>query len=64
MNVPIEGTFSQFELMKVENPNEKFIVEKVLRRQRRNNKPEYFVKLLGYFDKFNDLVDNINSDER
>lgn len=58
---PIIGTFYQFELIKVKNIDDVFIIEKVLKTRRRNNKTEYFVKFLGYSNKFNSWVDDISA---
>ena len=52
-NDPITGTFYEKELQKVTMMDDIFIVDKVLKRRRRNGKTEYFVSWLGYPQKFN-----------
>ena len=48
---PIEGTFYEKELQKVERPDI-FRVEKVLKKQIRNKKEEYLVRWSGYSSDF------------
>ena len=48
---PIEGTFYEIELQKVNLP-EKYAIEKIL--QKKGN--QYFVKWQGYPDKFNSWI--------
>lgn len=55
IGTPIEGTFYEHEIQKVKKPDT-FTVEKILRRRTKNGKVEYFVKWLGYSDKFNSSV--------
>ena len=50
----IKGSFTMEEVQKVHKPEE-YRIEKVLMTRRVNNK-EYFVKLVGYPDKFNEWV--------
>lgn len=53
---PISGVFYEFELVKTVKPDEIYKIEKILRRRKKNNKTEYFVKWLGYPDKFNQWI--------
>lgn len=54
-NAELEGYFYRQELCPV-SLNTTFRIEKVLRSRLRNNKREYFVKLKGYNDSFNQWV--------
>jgi transposase InsO family protein len=54
---PIKGKFYAQELQKVEK--DVYRVEKVLKTRKRGGKTEYFVKWLGYSDKFNSWTDDI-----
>jgi hypothetical protein len=56
---PIKGTFYKEELQKV--IKEVFRIEKVLKTRRRAGKTEYFVKWLGYPEKFNSWTNHINA---
>jgi transposase InsO family protein len=56
---PIKGKFYSVELQKV--TKEVFRIEKVLRTRKRAGKTEYYVKWLGYSDKFNSWTDHINA---
>ena len=52
-----EGTFCEQELERVYKlETDRYRVEKVLRTRMRNKRKEYFVKWLGYPEKFNSLV--------
>jgi len=51
----IKGSFYMEEVQKVNKPEE-YRIEKVLRTRRANNRKEYFVKWVGYPDKFNEWV--------
>ncbi len=54
---PIEGTFYDSELQKVDKGRDDlFKVEKVLKRRRRNRVKEVYVKWLGYPKKFNSWI--------
>jgi hypothetical protein len=55
----IKGKFYTEELQRV--VKEVFRIEKVLKTRRRAGSIEYYVKWLGYPDKFNSWVDNINA---
>jgi len=57
LDEPIKGKFYSAELQKV--IKDVFRIEKVLKTRKRDSKTEYFVKWLGYSDKFNSWVDNI-----
>ncbi|XP_038045902.1 uncharacterized protein LOC119720335 [Patiria miniata] len=49
----VDGTFYQHELQRVVQLSDLYQVEKVLRTRTHRRKREYFVKWLGYQDKFN-----------
>jgi len=55
----IKGKFYAEELQKV--VKEVFRIEKVLRTRKRAGKTEYYVKWLGYPEKFNSWTDHINA---
>jgi hypothetical protein len=55
----IKGKFYQDELQKVRK--DVFQIEKIIRTRRRRGKTEYYVKWVGYSDKFNSWVDNIST---
>ena len=55
----IKGTWYAQELQKVRVHDDLFIVDKVLRRRRRNNKTQYLVRWLDYSDKFDSWVDEL-----
>ncbi|CAB4008765.1 uncharacterized transposon-derived [Paramuricea clavata] len=52
----LKGTFYEQELQRVNKTDSDFRVEEVLRSRMRNKRKEYFVKWMGYPDKFNSLV--------
>ncbi|XP_033642417.1 uncharacterized protein LOC117302552 [Asterias rubens] len=52
----LKGTFYKQELQRVDKNDEMYEVEKVLRTRKRRGALEYFVKWLGYPDKFNSWV--------
>ena len=53
----LKGTFYEQELQKVDKTESDFYrVEEILRSRMRNKRKEYFVKWLGYPDKFNSWV--------
>ena len=52
----LEGTFYETELQKVIKEDDVYRVEKVLRKRKRKEVVEYFVKWKGYSDKFNSWV--------
>ena len=51
----IKGSFYMEEVQKVHKPEE-YRIEKVLKTRKVNNRKEYFVKWVGYPDKFNEWV--------
>ena len=54
---PIEGTFYHKELKLVQVKQDKFYtVERVLKKRKRGQKIEYFVKCKGYGDNFNTWI--------
>ena len=53
---PVTGVFYESELVKIVKPEEIYKIEKILRRRKRNNQKEYFVKWLGYPEKFNQWI--------
>lgn len=55
----LDGTFYEQELQKVQNLDNVFIIEKVIKTRRRNGKTQYFVKWLGYDESFNSWCDEI-----
>ena len=52
----IVGSFYSFELVKI--TGDIFRVEKVIKKRRRNNKLEYFVKWKGFNDNYNSWIDS------
>ncbi|XP_042900956.2 putative uncharacterized transposon-derived protein F54H12.3 isoform X1 [Parasteatoda tepidariorum] len=59
MNESIEGTFYAEELQKVVDSGF-YPVEKIIKKKKINGKMQYFVKFLGYSDKFNDWVTDVH----
>ena len=57
----IEGKFYAEELQKVIKTDDLYKIEKVLMRRKRGANTEYFVKWLGYPEKFNSWVDDIST---
>jgi hypothetical protein len=57
---PIHGSFYLQELQKTDKPDF-YEVESVLKRRTVKGKKQYFVKWLGYSDKYNSWVDSINA---
>ena len=57
----LEGTFYEYELQRIIKEDDLYTVEKVLKTRRRRGKTEYFVKWLGYPDKFNSWVSQLHS---
>ena len=55
----LQGTFYERELQRVIKSDDLYQVEKVLRRRKRRGKTEYFVKWLGYPEKFNSWVTSL-----
>jgi hypothetical protein len=55
----IKGKFYKEELQKV--VKEAFRIENVIKTRRRAGKTEYFVKWLGYPEKFNTWVDHLDA---
>jgi hypothetical protein len=49
----LSGKFYEAELQKVTKTDDIFKVERVLKTRKRKGKVEYFVKWLGYPEKFN-----------
>lgn len=58
---PIKGKFYAEELQRVEQQDDIFKVEKILKTRKRLGKTEYFVRWLGYPPKFDSWVDNVNA---
>ena len=59
----VKGTFYEQEVQKVMKPKEGvFRVEKVLKKRRRGNRTQYYVKFLGYPPSFNLWVDEIHKE--
>ena len=56
---PLKGSFYEYELQKVRMRDDLFIVNKILRRRKKNGKLQYLVSWLGYPDSFNSWVDNL-----
>ncbi len=52
----LKGTFYEQELQRVDKKDDMYEVEKVVRTRKRRGVKEYFVKWLGYPDKFNSWV--------
>lgn len=55
MGEEIKGTFYAEELQKVGRKNE-FPIEKILKKRRKKNVLEYYVKFKGYPEKFNSWI--------
>lgn len=55
-NEEIEGKFYEQELQKIETNEENYKIEKIIRKRKRNNQVEYFVKWLGYPMTFNSWI--------
>ena len=56
----IKGRFYKPKLRLINNEDNVYDVEKVLKTRRRNGKIEYYVKWKGYPDKFNSWIDSCN----
>ena len=56
----IEGSFYEEELQKITKTDDMYRIERVLKRRRKNGKLQYFVKWMGYPDKFSSWVDHIH----
>ena len=54
----IEGKFYEKELQKIQLPEE-YRIEKVIRKKKKGNKTQYFVKWLGWDNSFNSWVDDL-----
>jgi L-rhamnose mutarotase len=54
-NTPVEGNFYEQELQKT-NLTDTFLVEKVLKKRKRKNINEVFVKWMGYNEKYNSWI--------
>ena len=54
----IEGKFYEKELQKIQLPEE-YRIEKVIRKKKKGNKNQYFVKWLGWDNSFNSWVDDL-----
>ena len=53
----LEGTFYEQELQKVSKTDDDYYrVEKILKSRMRNKRKEYFVKFLGYPEKFSSWI--------
>ena len=57
----IDGTFYEQELQRVIKTDDVYEVENVLDTRKRRGKTEYFVKWVGYPDKFNSWVTNLQN---
>ena len=57
----LDGTFYEQELQRVVKTDEMYQVENVLDTRKRRGKTEYFVKWVGYPDKFNSWVTNLQN---
>lgn len=55
------GTFYEQELQRVVKKGDLYKIERVLAKRKRKGKTEYFVKWLGYPDKFNSWVPHLLS---
>ena len=56
-NEPIEGKFYDKEMQKVSAADDiEYIIDKVIRKQKKNKKDEYIVKWYGWPDKYNSWV--------
>ena len=55
----IGGTFYEEELQVVDKRDDLYLVEKILRKRKRNGRIEYLVKWLGYPAKFNSWVTDL-----
>ena len=57
----LDGTFYEQELQRVINTDDMYQVEKVLDTRKRRKKTEYYVKWVGYPDKFNSWVTDLHT---
>ena len=58
---PIKGRFYEEELQYItRHPDDRYIVEKVIKTRRRNGQLEHFVKWRGYDEKFNSWASDVN----
>lgn len=55
----IKGRFYEQELQKIDETDQVYVVEKILKTRKRAGKIEYFVKWRSYSDKFNSWTDNV-----
>ena len=55
----IKGTFYEEELQKIIKTDNMYRIERVLKKRTRNGKKQYFVKWMGYPDKFSSWVDQV-----
>lgn len=56
----LEGVFYEAELQKIETEDKDlYVIEKVIKTRKRNNKTEYFVKWRGYPNKFNSWTSKV-----
>ena len=55
----MKGSFYEYELQNVRIRDDLVIVNKFLRRRKKNGKLQYLVSCLGYPDSFNSWVDNL-----
>ena len=56
----LDGTFYEQELQRVIKSDNLYQIERVVRTRKIGGKKEYFVKWMGYPDKFNSWVTNIH----
>ena len=57
----VKGKFYELELQKVSKADDVYKVESNLKTRKRKGKKEYFVKWLGYPEKFNSWVSDIKT---
>ena len=57
----LDGTFYEQELQRVVKMGDVYAVEKILDTRKRSGKTEYFVKWVGYPDKFNSWVTSLRT---
>jgi hypothetical protein len=55
----IKGKFYEQELQKVDKRDDVYRVEKILKTRKRNGQVQYFIKWLGFPDKFNSWTDDV-----
>jgi len=59
-NEPVQGVFYETELQNINvKSDDIYVIEKILKTRKRNNKLDYYVKWRGYPDKFNSYVSDL-----